>query len=466
MKTITLSIITCFFLLNTFFCNAQAQLKMSMLSTWKDNTNSLPVNSYVAQYNDCWGYVDPAGREYAIIGSTMGTHIFNITNPASPKLVSFQKGKEASSAVVHRDFKTYEHYLYAVCDEGNSSLQIFDLKYLPDSVHKVYDSQSICRRAHNIFIDNKRLYFAGLSDINGKGITLRVASLANPENPVIIKDLVPSGFTYVHDVFVRRDTAFLSSGNPGLFIYNYTNASAPVLIGSLTNYPEQGYNHSSWVTADGKTLVFADETHGKGLKVYDISDMQNIQLKSIFRSNLLNDPAKQSVPHNPFILGNKVFISYYHDGVQCFDISNTASPKQVAYYDTHPSSTNYSGFGPGCWGVYPFLPSRRIIGSDMANGLFILDGSQVLGVDDDKISQPDFLVSPNPASQVVSITSNEPNNGKLKIEMYDNLGNRILSVPAYTSGEPIDISRFSPGIYLVNIYGNSSHLAKKIIKTN
>jgi choice-of-anchor B domain-containing protein len=338
---------------------------------------------------------------------------------------------------------------------------------MPDSVHKVYDSQSICKTAHNIFINNGRIYFAGLRDNGGNAITLRVASLANPVNPVVINDLAPPQFSYVHDVYVRNDTAFLSAGMDGMFIYNYVNASAPALIQSITSYPEQGYNHSSWVSADGKTLVFADETHGMGLKVYDISDMANPALKSIFRSNLLNDPNQQSIPHNPFIVGNdKVFISYYHDGAQCFDISNTSSPFQAGYYDTHPGDAAYTGYGPGCWGIYPFLPSHHIIASDIANGLFILDGSQLLGVDENSGSSSDVIVLPNPSNGMITVKNNSGINEKMKIEISNELGEIIFSLPAYISGNPVDMSSFKQGIYFMKINSGFSVSVKKIIKTN
>jgi choice-of-anchor B domain-containing protein len=443
---------------------------MSLLAHWTDNT--MPTNWLGGRFSDCWGYADSLKNEYAVIGSTMGTHILNITNVSFPPvMISFQSGREASGSVVHRDYKTYGHYLYGVCDEGNSSLQIFDLRYLPDSVHKIYDSQHICKTAHNIFIENGRLYFAGLRDSAGTAIVLRVASLSNPENPVILNDLASQPFKYVHDVYVRHDTAFLSAATDGLFIYDYTKPSAPVQIGSITQYPEQGYNHSSWVSADGKTLVFADEDHGKGLKVYDISDMSNITLKSIFRSNLNKDSSNAgkglSIPHNPFIVGNdKVFISYYQDGVQCFDISNNSKPFQAGYYDTHPEDTDYNGYGPGCWGVYPFLPSRHIIGSDIANGLFILNGDTLLGVHDRADFNPDILVFPNPSNQALMITSKEPADRQMKIDVYDSFGKIVLNLPTYTAGEPIDISGLHAGIYLLSISGNKFSATKKIIKTN
>ena len=464
MKNILSIGIGLFFISISTFCSAQTHLNMSLLSTWTDTT--LPKNWLKASFNDCWGYTDSTGKEYAIIGSTMGTHIFNISDAANPVLVSFQQGREASGSVIHRDFKTYQHYLYAVCDEGNSSLQIFDLNYMPDSVHKIYDSEHICKTAHNIFINNEILYFCGLKDSSGTGKLLRAASLADPENPVVINDLSSALFTYVHDVNVRNDTAFLSAANAGLFIYDYTNPSSPKLIQSITNYPEQGYNHSSWVSENGKILVFADETHKMGLKVYDISDISNPTLKSIFRSNLLNDTAKNSIPHNPFIVGNdKVFVSYYHDGVQVFDISNTSAPFNAGFYDTFPEDTTYAGYGPGCWGVYPFLSSRHIIASDITHGLFILDGTQVLGVKEELIHSSDVLIFPNPNTGMLIVTSNSLANEKMQIEIYDNEGKKILYVTNYIAGSSVDLSRFSAGIYLLKIADSTSLLTKKIIKT-
>jgi choice-of-anchor B domain-containing protein len=468
MKNIFRSFLT-FFLFQASFCPAQMQLNLPLLSHWTDNT--LPINWVGGSFNDCWGYVDSLHREYAIIGSTVGAHIFDITNARNtPVLVSFQPGKDGSSSIIHRDYKTYKHYLYAVCDEGNSSLQIFDLKYLPDSVHKVYDSQHLCKTSHNIFIDDGRIYFCGLKDSTGTPVTFRIASLDDPENPVLLGDLTSPAFHlgYVHDVCVRHDTAYLSCASDGMYIYDYTNPVSPALIGIIAGYPENGYNHSSSISADGKTIVIADENHGSGLKVFDISDLSNITLKSIFRSNLLNDPVKQSIPHNPFILGNKVFISYYHDGVQCFDISNTSSPFQAGYYDTHPEDTSYAGYGPGCWGVYPYLPSKHIIGSDIANGLFILDGTQLLRTNDtlDTGGPAFLLISPNPVSQTLMITSNDPTKKEMKVDIYDNLGNLVLALPSYSPGKAIDISYLKQGAYLVNITANEFHLSRKIIKTN
>jgi len=159
----------------------------------------------------------------------------------------------------------------------------------------------------------------------------------------------------------------------------------PIEIGVLTDYPFQIFNHSSWVS--GNTLVYADEKHGSPLGIADISDLEDIQVLGSFYSNLLNVPDPYSrmnpagpIPHNPFIVGNLCIASYYHDGISVFDISDPANVVQVGYYDTDLASTTYDGYD-GCWGVYPFLPSGRIIGTDILNGLFVLEYNTALPVE-------------------------------------------------------------------------------------
>ena len=140
---------------------AQDSLNMKVLYNWKDNSLS-SSNLYNNAYNEVWGYAKN-GREYAIIGTSRGTHFFDITTPQSPTLVDFVQGRDTGRRIVHRDFHDYQGYLYIVTDEGNGSLQIVDLSYLPDSVSLVHDQDTAIKLSHNIFIDSARgkLYSCG-----------------------------------------------------------------------------------------------------------------------------------------------------------------------------------------------------------------------------------------------------------------------------------------------------------------
>ncbi len=462
-KILLLSILISF----AFAGNSQNPVVLPLLYNWDDNT--IPPAFYGA-YNDCWGYVDAAGREYAIIGSSQGTYFFDITIPTSPVMVSFQKSKDTVTLAIHRDFKTYSHYAYGVADEGDNSLQIFDLQYLPDSVVKVYDSNQFSKRCHNLFVSGDKLFLAS-NTVGSVFNAMDVLSLANPANPTFLSSLNSIQFWHVHDVFVRNDTAYCSNGNDGLFIYSYVNPSNPVLKGSLTAYPQQGYNHSSWATPDGKALVFADETHGAALKILNVSNYSALNIYSFFQSNLLNIPNPSgpngSIPHNPFIRDNLCFISYYHDGVQVYDISNKNNAVKVAYYDTYTQHSDYASY-QGCWGVYPFLPSGNIIASDMKNGLFILNGSAILGIHQQNPQANSGYAYFNSSDNSFNLSITSAKGQKSLISVFDMTGNLVaektVDIPAGNSSYKISAVSLASGMYLIKASGADLNFFKKIVK--
>lgn len=345
---------------------AQRSQNLDALSNW-DNPN-LPSFSNLV-YNELWGWADSAsGREYAILGTLAETYFIEVTDPYNPVVRDSVPG--GHNNCIHRDFKTYKNYCYGVADEGQTStLQVFDLSYLPDSVHVVYDSSEFFVRSHNIFINEKsgRLYGVGTDTLNGGVIILDIAT--NPELPTSLGYFNLGAYT--HDLYVHNDTIFNNNGYSGMAIWDMTDLNNPDPLGTFSNYPQAGYNHSSWISSDGDHLVMCDETHDRPVRVLDVTDLSSPQIVSTFRSSLLAPQDTKSIAHNPIVIGNYACISYYHDGVQIYDISDPNAPARAAYFDTDTTNTNYFGF-KGCWGIYPFLPSGNIIASDVVNGLFVL----------------------------------------------------------------------------------------------
>ncbi|HMW39166.1 MAG TPA: choice-of-anchor B family protein [Saprospiraceae bacterium] len=340
------------------------------LCTNYDN-DSLPFRGPVA-YNDVWGYVTSTGKEIGIFGSVDSVYFFEVMPDCSAGLRRINVFKGGYSSI-WRDFKTYSHYAYAVADEGSEGLMVFDLQYAPDSILFIGRDDTTFNTAHNVFIDTARghLFLAGAQS-NHQNVDLMMYDLhAAPAAPKLIKKISLPGH-YVHDVHVYNDTAFCSHGYNGMYIYALDSVGNFNVLSSITTYPQQGYNHSSWVSKNRKYLVFADETHNTSLKIYDISNIFSPKLKSLFRSALLAPKDTMSIVHNPFIRDDNVFLSYYHDGVQIFNISDPTQPQQIAYYDTEPGNTDYNGY-QGAWGVYPYLPSGRILASDISHGFFVMN---------------------------------------------------------------------------------------------
>jgi choice-of-anchor B domain-containing protein len=364
------------------FTSAQESLNMSLLSNL--DLPDLPTR-YGSEYNDCWGYTTPAGHEIAIIGGAKDIFFIDVSVPAAPEVIFTYRVENVptgtSNTSLWRDFKSYDHYVYAVADEGTSGLLIFDMSDAPTTITMVKQTVEFWNRSHNIYIDeaNGKLYSAGTNAQNNGLVIIDLTS--NPADPDVFWNvpLNGAGGGYVHDVFVRDNIAYCSHGSlQKLQMYDFSDLPNFTVEGVVENYPDPGYNHSSWLNEEGNLLVMCDETHGSDVKLVDVTDPFDISSDDIttFYSELLGPEAPSaSVAHNPFILGDLVYISYYHDGVQVFDISNPNDIEVLAYYDTYPDNDGYSGYD-GCWGVYPFFPSGIIIGSDQIYGLYVLQIEQ------------------------------------------------------------------------------------------
>ena len=435
-----------------FFNSFGQQNNLELLYQWSDETGISGDNWVGNIYNEIWGFVQN-DHEFAVIGTTQGTHIFDVTEPVNSYLVASIDGGSTSPDVVHRDFDDYNGYLYAVADEMNSStLQIMDLSNLPNSINVVYDSNDIITRAHNIFIDKDAglMYVCG-GKVYGNNNYLCIISIENPENPTFITDFNTHG--YVHDIYVENNIGYLNCGNNGLHIVDFSDLNNPETLGSLTDYPYQGYNHSGWLTEDGNTYVFADENHGYKMKICDISNPSEINITT----TLLSDVYENSIPHNLIIKNNLLYVSHYYDGLWIWDISNPENPTYVASYDTYPGNngTSYKG----AWGVYPLLPSGIILVSDMQSGLFIFELEESSSNIREEMRGNIF---PNPFDHHINIKSVSSN--QKTINIYDVFGKKIISKQTTEKDIRLTLSELSKGIYIVQMHSETETFEKRIIK--
>lgn len=385
---------------------AQDSLNMTKVYHWHDTT--IPKAVVVRNiYNEIWGWYDSTKqREYAILGSSLGTHFFDVTDPSNTKLVDFVAGRD--DHMIHRDYKNKGKYLFAVADEFKESLMVMDMSTLPDSVTVVYDRALFFNKSHNLWVDGDRLYaciprFDQQPLINGLGMY----DISNPEIPTIIKEYESAVFPWgnVHDLYVRNDTAFLNSETRGLFIVDFTDPEKPEVLANFTNYPYMGYNHSGWLSADGNKYVMADETHGMPLKFLDVSDYTNIGIDSyLFPEMTFPIQDTVAIAHNPIIRDEYVFSSYYYDGIYIWDMSDPVNPVIAAFYDTYAGAN--TGEYHGNWGVYPFLPSGIILASDMQTGLYVFEAGIRGTAIEDKVELA-FIVYPNPAKNQINFESKQ-----------------------------------------------------------
>ncbi len=324
--------------------------------------------------NTCWGYVSPAGREYAIMGLSNGTAFVEITDPAGARQVGFVSGPLS----MWRDMKTYQHYCYAV-SEGGGGIQVIDLSQIDQGVvrHLGNRGDSSSASTHTMFIDETSgvLYRCG----GGFG-GLRMYSLADPVNPALVGTL-PGRYvhecqviTYSSGPMAGRQIAYLCGGlNSGfsdtaLDVVDVTDKQNPTLLRRVY-WPLAGYSHQIWLTPDRSFGYLNDEFDESvfGLPsstiMVDVANPAQATYVGTFNNG---NPA---IGHNLYTRGNRIFEANYRSGLRVFDATNPRQPVEVAWFDTYPDDDD--PFFNGLWGNFPFFPSGTVIGSDIERGLFV-----------------------------------------------------------------------------------------------
>ena len=329
-----------------------------------------------ANGNDCWGYTSPSGREYALMLTTQGTAVVEVSNPTLPDLVGTISGPNST----WRDIKVYGSRAYAV-SEGGSGIQVIDLSNVDAGVVTLENTVTGpgTSATHNIALDEVSgfLYRTG-----GGSEGLRIYSLANPSTPQYVGSWSQR---YVHDAqvvtytsgpFAGRELAYCCGGlnggqtDTGLTIVDVTNKSNPVVL-SQVSYPARAYSHQGWLSNDRTRFYLGDELdEGSTVsttttRVFDVSDPANATYIGAF------DNGNAAIGHNMYERDGILFQANYTSGLRAFDLNQSLnSPPEVGFFDTAPNSSSAS-FN-GLWSCFVGFPSGTIIGSDIESGLFVL----------------------------------------------------------------------------------------------
>lgn len=467
------------FLLSTIFAlltpgKAQTydSYNIQLLSHINPNTDAAGIGVDGRKYSGCWGWYQASkNKEYAIIGASNGTYFIDVTSPSTPTVSDFVPGKLNCT---WREMKTYQNYCYVVSDDGPPNrFQILDLSTLPDSVTIVHDGTSYFERGHTIWIDQDKMYIGGHTDASGLS-PMAIYSLVTPTAPLLLKkleeDISTSLINYVHDMYARNDTIYASCGFEGLYIlYHNDIADTVSILGSYTGYATQGYNHSSFLTQNGKHLVFCDEVPvSMPIRLVNVENFSNIQPVKTFKH------ADGTTPHNPYILGNDfAVVSCYQDGLFIYSISTPSVVSLSGYFDTYPQGgyqqNDYTGAYRGNWGAYPFLPSGIVIANDMQNGVFVLDATNAYNtnvvnpVDLNETLLQDVKISlyPNPASDEFRV--HYPHNGTLQYKLFTSSGVLVLSGEIEKNGSSIKTKELAQGIYFLQFESELGQQTQKII---
>ncbi len=398
MQLKPLFFLLCFAL--TTSISAQSALNMTRLGHWDDDT--LPLanpGGLNLQYSGIWG-LTVNGHEIAVVGGALHVLFIDVTKPTEPKLIGKFAGNKNT---IWREFKSYKNRVYAVSDNTDEGMMIFDMTKAPEAITRTYFSNEFFNSSHTITLDTMsgRIYLNGSNAASQGSVLLSVRD--NPDKPEVLAVIPDLQCKYIHDSYVRGDTLYASSGGNGYCIYDMRDYTNPKFLAAEST---GGYNHNSWITTDGRYAYYTEEVpQGLPIRIVDLQKLGTGEIKMVgsFLDNLLDPTAieKKAIAHNLYIRDNLLYVSQYEDGLLVYDISKPTQPVLRAFYDTHPQNIQYNTYY-GNWGNYPWLPSGNIITTDMQNGLSILklDKSVGTAVPSDELA---VQVSPNPASDVLMV---------------------------------------------------------------
>jgi choice-of-anchor B domain-containing protein len=378
----------------------------------------------VAPNGDIWVHGQYAYLGTAALGTTAGcgagVKVVDISDPAHPQplspIVTSLDSDYQDVAVISANTQFFQGDLLAaglqVCRSGGArGVQFWDgtdprrprrLGFVETGaasggVHEL----SLLQRENRVFA----LLAVPGSEARGEGGDFRIVEATDPRNPRQIADwgieedlgLIrsslgqgdsPSVFCHSAAANVEGTVAYLSYWDAGIIILDISDPSKPRFIGRTMYAPgEEGNAHSIWLASSGKILLVADEdvSPGRGrtesttwgfLRLYDLSDLAHPrQISTFVTQNTQRFPPPDAgwyTVHNPFVVGDTAYLSWYSDGVRVVDISDPANPREIAFFVPPPQvdRRGFLGGRPAVWGVY--VQNDLIFISDINTGLYIL----------------------------------------------------------------------------------------------
>jgi hypothetical protein len=228
-------------------------------------------------------------RGYFGSGSSDGVHIVDLSNPASPQLLGKVNSTNGGYSTIHE---------MMVFDQGGA-------RYLLEN------SNSTVNR------------------------NLKILNITDPAAPVLKWDFASSDGGWVHAMHIRGNklylSGFVSSSRVDIYDIASLATQTPSLVGSVAVGGNS--NHSAWTSESGDYLYSARELQNGDLRVYDVRNpSQPVLVKTITAASL---NINAITPHNPVVMGNRLYVAWYQAGTQVFDITDQTNPVRIGQYDTY-----------------------------------------------------------------------------------------------------------------------------------
>ncbi len=309
--------------------------------TWSDTTCGFGADVWGEGNYAFWGHFsDPC------------VDILDISDPADPQWVATYQAPAPDELGRARDIKVHDGLAYVAFEGcGFNAAAIVDVRDPTNPVQlttlRPQIGGYIVDRAHNLFFHQGYLY---LTDLSLNVIIVDLTQYDPDSPPATITEvkwrLTNVGTDHVHDITVLRDRLYVAAWDQ-IMIYDITNIDTE--IPSLLGQGPGISTHSTWATDDEQFVVTAEERSNGGIKLYEvIADGDGLVV--VLRDEVVEPPPTFSA-HNPVIVGNRVYTSWYASGLIVHEIDRE-NLRLVEIGRINPGIT---------WGVYPFQGLDRVI---------------------------------------------------------------------------------------------------------
>lgn len=308
-------------------------------------------------------------RQVGLVQTCRGSHTHSIVSADDSKIIVYNSGTAGI-----RDGKELAGCVGEVPGDSRTALFRVDVIEIPVA------NPALARivKSPTVFADDETGEIAGLWQGGDHGDGTQRTSRTD----------------HCHDITVfpsKNIAAGACSGNGILF-----DISDPYNPKRIDAVLDKGfaYWHSATFNNDGTKVIFTDEWGGGGRPrcrasdpmtwganaIYDIVDGKLV-FRSYYKMPAPQTDKENCVAHNGSIIpvpGRDLFVqAWYQGGVSVMDFTNSAKPREIAYFDRGPISNEQLVVG-GYWSTYWY--NGRIYGTEITRGIdvFALEPSEFL----------------------------------------------------------------------------------------
>jgi len=323
---------------------------------------------------DVWG----TGEVAVIAGGTNETTsalVVDVSNPADPIVLHTMK-----DIGFVRDIKIFDDLLFTAVDPNADDCTLCD-----DIGVRIYDFSdpknpvllstigSPASWVHNMTYSDGYLYLASMMEE-----VVAIVDISDPKNPTRVatwyaelepfSNMRPGPGGGPHDMMAQGDRLYVAHFT-GFSIVDISDPTHPSALASVR--VDKGM-HNVWPNESGTRMVGTQEILNGPLTLWDISDLDDIQLLDSISTGT------DRCVHNGYFDGNSILAAWYIDGIFSFEVEENRLV-ETGHYDSYPGEAPTAPEGgtlevppiKGAWGLWNH--GKHIIVGDTERGMLVLD---------------------------------------------------------------------------------------------